>query len=181
MIRAFYAALAISLAPAAATAVTFSFDAGGGNGTFTDLSDPGGFFDVAFNMTGSNTNTLTSVVTTYSGPNDGTKPLSVSGQFGYLTNDIDGPLFDPFGFLIDGQQFQLTDDNGPRGQSGMFSFLVQPGQQFGWYIDAIDDELGAAGVTVGAELAPVPLPAGLSLALVGIAALAGLVTVRRAT
>jgi hypothetical protein len=179
MIRAACAALAIGFTPAAALAVTFSFDDGGGNGTFTDLTDPGGFFDIAFNMTGSNTGGFSSVVTSYSGPNDGAKPLNVSGQFGYLTNDFDGPEFDPFGYLIDAQQFQLTDDNGPGGQSGIFAFVVNPGEQFGWYIDAIDDQLGAASVTVGADLAPVPLPGGLPLALIGFAALAGLVSVRR--
>jgi hypothetical protein len=39
-------------------------------------------------------------------------------DWNYVSNDVDGPLYDPFGYNLNGTFYQLTDDNG-----GLFSHL----------------------------------------------------------
>lgn len=161
-----------TVVPAAANAFTFVEDLGGGNGTVFDFSNPAGAFDLSFILIGSDSDQETSIVTTYTAT--ATAARTVTGEFSYLSNDVDGPDLDPFGYLLNGERFQLTDDDGAAAQTGTFSFLVAVGDVFGWYIDATDDALGAASVNVGASFVPAPA----ALPLFG-SALLGLTLLRR--
>ena len=86
----------------------------------------------------------------------------------YLTTDIDGPGLDPFGYLVNGDFFQLTDDNGPNSQSGWESVIVFGGDIFGFEVYSVDSALGPAMVTIDkfsgpVEANPVPEPGTMML------------------
>jgi hypothetical protein len=67
--------------------------------------------------------------------------------------------WDRFGYLIDGNFFQLSNNGGPQNQLGTASFGVLDGQTFGFRIDAIDDGGSLAYTTISSfEVAPVPEP-----------------------
>jgi len=93
----------------------------------------------------------------------------------YSTNDLFGPSGDQFGYLIGTIPFQMTDDFGSSVQSGNVALAIAPGASFGFYIDCLFFNLGAAGTTVSAFRAPEPG----SLALIGIALASGLGLARR--
>lgn len=117
-----------------AAAATFPLDTDGGDGSVID-SSPSGGFEVFFELAGSDTGGLPSAVTSYTAtapaPPAGLPLFNVSGTWDYETFDIDGASFDPFGFLVNGVQFQLSGDLGPDMQSGTFSFLIAEGDVFG--------------------------------------------------
>lgn len=162
-----------SVSPQAAA--VFVLDQGGGDGSVVDFSNSSGFFPRSFSLVGSDSLLAGSVVTTYTAT--ATADLLIEGEFAYLSADIGGPGFDPFGYIINGTQTQLTDNAGGPSQTGTFTFSVLAGDIFGWYIDATDDQLGAASAVVGATV--VPLPAALPLLLT--AAFAGFAVTRRRT
>ena len=173
------AALAIAL-PAVASASSFDQCAGfnvnlsGGNGVVVNESSPGSAFDCAFTITSSNTGSGGAVTTFFTAIADAT--LGVAGFWNYSTNDVDGSFYDQFGYIVDGVQTQLSV-NGiapPAFQDGTFGFTVQSGQEFGWYMTATDDQLGAADADVFANIAVVPLPAAGLLLLGGLGGLAAL-------
>lgn len=73
------------------------------------------------------------------------------------------PAFDPFGYLLNGQFFQLTDDVGAVNQSGSISFPVTAGDTFGFRQNSEDSQFGSATTIVSnfhflAESAAVPGP-----------------------
>ena len=51
-------------------------------------------------------------------------------NWNYTSFDEDGPLFDPFGYTINGVFFQLTDNLGPLNQSGSVNVTVNAGDTF---------------------------------------------------
>ena len=86
-----------------------------------------------------------------------------------------------FGYRLDGTDVALIDPAGTFDQDGAASFLVARGSSFGWYLDyqpagGVPSDLAR----VSANIAPVPLPAGLLLVGTGLAALFGLGRRRRA-
>ncbi|HAX77143.1 MAG TPA: PEP-CTERM sorting domain-containing protein [Cyanobacteria bacterium UBA11372] len=58
------------------------------------------------------------------------------------------PELDPFGFLLNGNFTQLTDNNGSTSQSGIFNISVNTGDIFGWRVATIDNAFGPAKVTL---------------------------------
>ncbi len=139
---------------------TFTPSTNGGSGSIVDLT--GRAFNPAFTLTGSNFGSLGSVVTTYTADAPPAPPpfWLVEFDWVYSTEDTCGSWMDPFGYIIDGVQTQLsTDAPAPAFQSGMTSFVVAAGSNFGWYIDATDDQFGPAEVDVFATITAVPVPA----------------------
>lgn len=118
-------------------------------------------------------------------PND---PWKVQGYWSYLQHNgaaccgSMGPpnARNPFGYVINGRETQLTRTDGPGIQSGHFSFLLNPGDTFGWYVESEWDYGGRAIATISAIIypAPIPLPTPMVLLLAGLGAL-GLLGRRR--
>ncbi|MFB2979832.1 PEP-CTERM sorting domain-containing protein [Microseira sp. BLCC-F43] len=86
----------------------------------------------------------------------------VSFNWNYNTQDVDGPFWDPFGFLNNGVFTQLTDPNGSQSQSGTYSTLVKAGDIFGFAVNTLDNIVGPASVTISNfEATQVPEPASV--------------------
>ena len=89
----------------------------------------------------------------------------VSGQFRYLTKDFDGSNFDPAGYFINNDFFQLSAPDMPSYSynSGTFSFTVNPGDTYGFYVSTLDGRLGRGILTIGA----VPEPQSWAMLIAG--------------
>jgi len=85
----------------------------------------------------------------------------------YNTNDVDGSSFDPFGFLLNGIFMQLTIGGLFTTQSGTESFDVLAGDIFGFSQIATDSVLGS-GSTVISGFSAVPEPTTLALLALGL-------------
>jgi uncharacterized repeat protein (TIGR01451 family) len=66
----------------------------------------------------------------------------------FNSSDVNGPLYDPFGYNLNGTFFQLTDDLGPDLQSGTASVAVTAGDIFAFEQNSIDCILGEGASTV---------------------------------
>jgi hypothetical protein len=96
----------------------------------------------------------------------------LSFNWSYGTADVDGPSFDPFGFVLNGAFTQLTDNFGPYyGQSGSFSTTLAQGDIFGFGINTVDNALGSANATISDFAAPVPEPVSTLGMLIGVGAM----------
>jgi hypothetical protein len=83
----------------------------------------------------------------------------VSFSWDYETFDNGGPGEDPFGYLLEGNYTQLSDNGGAMDQSGSASFSVLAGQTFGFRVVTADDLWGPAQSTISSfEVAAVPEP-----------------------
>ena len=104
------------------------------DGGIIDLSDaPNSISLVSSNTFGNNIGGLPSFT-------DFTIEIQADGiilfDWDFLTIDIDGPGFDPFGYILNNDFFQLTDDNGLDHQSGWESVNVFAGDIFGFEVFA---------------------------------------------
>ena len=88
-------------------------------------------------------------------------------DWGYQTNDGDGPLFDPAGYLLNGIVYQLSNDSGANSQNGSASFDVVAGNIFGFYVDS-DSLGGRASLTISSFSAPVPEPGQAAMLAMGL-------------
>jgi PEP-CTERM motif len=79
----------------------------------------------------------------------------------YVTSDADGPGFDLFGLLVNGNRTTLSDVGGPIHQSGDVSIAANT--QFGWFVNCTDCTGGLATINITAFTAAVPEPAALVL------------------
>ena len=97
----------------------------------------------------------------------------VTFTWNYVTKDLNGAKFDPFGFLLNGVFTQLTNDTGPKTQSGSFSVHVLAGDIFGFRQNSFDSQLGVAKTVVSNFSGPsqVPVPAAFWLMGVPVAGL----------
>ncbi|MEB3277536.1 MAG: PEP-CTERM sorting domain-containing protein [Lyngbya sp.] len=103
----------------------------------------------------------------------------VSFDWSYITNDIDGPNWDPFGYILNGVFTTLTSSGGGTNQSGSVSFAVLAGDLFGFGVNTTDNGLGAATVTVSNFEAPQSVPEPGTIAALGLIGLGGLLTKKK--
>jgi len=95
---------------------------------------------------------------------------TVSFDWFYASNDVDGSSFDPFGYLLKGSFTKLTTDGSLLiHQSGTASFSVLRGDVFGFRQKSIGSTFGPASTTIRNFNGPVPGP----LPLVGVGAAFG--------
>jgi hypothetical protein len=99
-----------------------------------------------------------------------TVPSNITWDFlwRYHTADMFGPTWDTFGYSIDGVFTQLSSNAGPNSQTGsVIGLSLLAGQNFAFYVDAIDDTAGRAKVNISGVPEPATLlmvGAGLGLA-----------------
>ncbi|MCC5865549.1 MAG: hypothetical protein JJU31_10550 [Wenzhouxiangella sp.] len=79
---------------------------------------------------------------------------TLSFQWDYETEDVDGPEYDVFGYVLNGLQTQLSDDEGGDIQSGTASLSVSEGDEFGFYMDCTDCQEGPASIIISQFSAP---------------------------
>lgn len=153
----------LSANPAQASGLSGSYNQN--NWDFTN-SNADGFVNTtnassSISLTGGNNGSFSSGQTSYTTTSLGTG--LVSFNWNYTTTDR--PFFDPFGFILNGDFTQLSDDHGWFSQSDTFSTTVNKGELFGWAIKTKDNIFGAASVTVsdfkGPEPESVPEPASI--------------------
>lgn len=177
MMKQLIATAAFLSAATTAQAVTFTFDAGDGNGTgFQQIDEPGGF---GLTMAGANTTLANSFddISTFSATAAVNAVYEVS--WSYFSFDAGGPVFDPFGSFVGSDFFQLTDNGGDAFQFGTFQLDVMIGDVFGFFIDSTDDVEGASNAFVSGQkislnpsVSVVPLPASGLLLMAGLGGLA---------
>jgi MYXO-CTERM domain-containing protein len=115
---------------------------------------------------------------------------TVSFDWSYLTNDGDGPEWDPFFAGVMSAPVQLSNDLGANAQGGSFSFSGNLGDEIGFRMYTVDNSFGSATVTItnfcfrgpnDPDCASNPTPEPGGIALLGGALLAGLAARRRLT
>lgn len=95
----------------------------------------------------------------------------LSFHWSYLSNDLDGPAFESFGYFVNDSFTQLSDPAGAASQSGDRSLSVSVGSRFGWYVDCTDCISGNSVSTISSVQA-IPEPSTLALLGLGVATLA---------
>lgn len=130
------------------------------NWTLTN-NNADGFVDItdapnSITLTGGNNQSFRLGITslTISAPVEG----SVSFDYDYNSLDDDGAFFDPFGFLLNGNFIQITDDSGADNQTGGFSLGVNQGDIFGFAIQTLDNSFGPGVVKISNFEAHVSVP-----------------------
>ena len=166
--------LAFAAALAAATAATPALAA------FTLTNSLGGDGYVVTSASGfrlfSSNDDIDDNVTSYG--DIATADAIISGDWRYFTYDVDGSSFDLAGYFVNDVFTQLST-NGiarPAVQFGSFSFSVNAGDSYGFYIDATDAALGRGVLTIGS----VPEPESWALLIAGFG-LVGAMARRRRT
>lgn len=104
---------------------------------------------------------------------------TIFGTFGYSTND--GAVYDPAGYVVNGSRVQLTNNAGLNSQNGSFSFLVNAGDEYGFYVNTTDNIVGRGNIAVmsNAFTAAVPEPATWAMMLLGFGMIGAAVRYRR--
>lgn len=78
---------------------------------------------------------------------------TVSFDWDYTT--VDGPTFDPFGYVKNGVFTELTNPGGPQVQSGSTTFSVANGDVFGFSQNTVDGVFGAGITTISSFNGPI--------------------------
>ena len=152
--------LTLAAASGASAATVFGFQTPYApiNWTFTNSNADGsvntGGAPASISLTGGNNFSNSSGTTNYT--TTAAAAGTVTFNWNYSTNDI-GPLFDPFGYLLNGSFTQVTNDGGGVVQNGTSTFNVLAGDSFGFRIFTIDNTSGRASVTISNFSAPGPM------------------------
>ena len=105
-------------------------------------------------------------------------PTSTSLVFNWTYSSLDfGAQFDPAGYIINGTEFQLSPSwSLPQvGATGVTTVDLNGGDNFGFYVDTVDNLFGSASLQVtGPEVIATPEPSCLALLAVGMIALGAL-------
>lgn len=150
------AALVAVAAPAAAIVPGGTLINSNGGDGYIDFTSPR-----RFDLFGGN-NSLENL-TTY-----GTVSLGdqvITGQFRYFTRDLDSSRFDPAGYFVNNSYFQLSIDGLPQYSQnfGTFSFAVNAGDSYGFYVQTTDGLGGRGLLTIGA----IPEPSSWAMLMAG--------------
>lgn len=100
-------------------------------------------------------------------------PATTTLTFNWLYQSFDdgGSFWDPAGYKIDNQFFQLsTDSQTPGGpMSGTTTVSLMAGQIFGFYVHSLDNIHGAANLTIfSGPVSSVPEPSSIALLSIGL-------------
>lgn len=150
-------AVAATLGAAVPAAATFTLgNSQGGDGFVIEIA-PG-----RFDLFGANDETegnLTRYTTT------ALTAGTISGQFRYLTLDIDGSNFDPAGYFINNVFVALSDPDllAYSQNFGTFSFNVAQGDSYGFYVAPEFSFFGRGVLTIGA----IPEPSSWAMLIAG--------------
>lgn len=104
----------------------------------------------------------------------------VNFSWDYATNDKDGPSYDGFGWLLNNNFFEISDDSGSNSQAGTSSFAVNIGDTFGFRQSSSDSVFGSGSTAVSqfSIVSPVPESSILGLML-GSLGLVGFMVYRK--
>jgi hypothetical protein len=93
---------------------------------------------------------------------------TITGTWSYSTQDVDGSSFDPAGFFVNSVFTQLSTNDipAPALQGGAFTFTVNPGDTWGFYVATTDGALGRGSLTVNLGAA-IPEPQSWAMLIAG--------------
>lgn len=156
--------LTLAAASGASAATVFDFQTPYApiNWTFTNSNADGsvntGGAPASISLTGGDNGSNSSGTTNYT--TTAAAAGTVTFNWNYSTNDII-PLFDPFGYLLNGSFTPVTNNGGGVVQNGTSTFNVLAGDSFGFRIFTTDNTSGRASVTISSFSAPAPVPASV--------------------
>ena len=159
------AILALAFSTAAANATTYALYNDVGNGTITG-SYP------SFTLTGANGIGARVSLTSYTGVIDSEQLLTFN--YTYTSYDEDGADFDPAGYMLNGQMYQLSPNGiyGPITINGTVSLSLHSGDNFGWYVRSMDSLLGPATLAISVSAVPESETYAMLLAGLGLVGVA---------
>jgi hypothetical protein len=101
-------------------------------------------------------------LTTYGTQSSSVKLIDVRWRY---TSQDSTANWDPAGWFVNNDYYQLTDDNlaGNVVQGGRFQIAVNPGDQWGYYVYTTDGEFGRGALTIST----VPEPDSWALLIAG--------------
>ena len=161
------ALLATSAIVAPAQAQYTVSNTNGGDGYLTTGTAP-----FAFQLWGAN-NGVGSNITFATATAASTGTLSL--DYSYSTGDQDGSSYDPAGYFINGNLFQLTANGSYAVQSGTAVFNLNAGDSYGFYVYSTDSCCGPAQISFSAA----PEPASWAMMLGGFGLVGGALRNRR--
>ena len=114
--------------------LNWTFDADGGDGSVNTSGAPN-----SITLFGSDDQSNTANNTTFCIDIPGSNSGLLSFDWDYETLDVDGPIWDPFGYAVNGTITQLTNNGGPNQQSGSVSISIDAGDNFCFVARSVDN------------------------------------------